>query len=307
MKCAPINGAVYKKKMASFDYDWTLVCPKNGNTFPKDVDDWKLLYPNIPGILKSYHEKDYMIVIFTNQSKDWKIEQIYNVMKSMNLPLFIVIAFKDKEEYKPNVSLFNNFIDLEPNFLIDKGESFYVGDALGRKGDWSDSDKLFADNIGIKCISPEDMFHVQEEIIIPEIPLSDGNELIIMMGYPGSGKTTIAKHICSINDNYVVISGDEYNTIPKVKKKCIEYIADNKSIILDATNSSSKKRKEYVNLSIKYNYNVKCIHVRTSLEESYKRNKFRDSNKHVPKIAYNVYKKHYEEPLESEGFTLIII
>jgi hypothetical protein len=42
--------------MAAFDYDWTLVNPKNANTFPKNVDDWEWIYPNVPDKLKKYHE-----------------------------------------------------------------------------------------------------------------------------------------------------------------------------------------------------------------------------------------------------------
>ena len=45
----------------------------------------------------------------------------------------------------------------------------------------------------------------------------------------------------------------------------------------------------------------------TSLDVSYKRNKLRSDKKQVPKIAYSVYKKYYEEPNESEGFILITI
>ena len=41
---------------------------------------------------------------------------------------------------------------------INKDDSFYVGDALGRPGDHADSDKQFAINCGIKYISPEQMF-----------------------------------------------------------------------------------------------------------------------------------------------------
>ena len=55
-----------------------------------------------------------------------------------------------------------------------------------------------------KYVSPEEMFYIHEEIIIPEISLSDDFEIIIMMGYPGSGKSTIAKHISDTNDNYIV-------------------------------------------------------------------------------------------------------
>ena len=40
---------------------------------------------------------------------------------------------------------------------------------------------------------------------------------------------------------------------------------------------------------------------------SYKQNKQRDAEKQVPKIAYSVYKKHYEEPDSKEGFELVVL
>ena len=150
------------------------------------------------------------------------------------------------------------------------------------------------------------MFYIKEEIILPEISLSDDFEIIIMMGYPGSGKSTIAKHISDTNDKYVVISGDIHKTIPKMKKASLEYIG-NKSIVFDATHSSIKKRLEYINFARKHNYSVKCIHVATSMDISYKRNKYRSNKKQVPRIAYYVYRKHYEEPNEDEGFELVSI
>jgi bifunctional polynucleotide phosphatase/kinase len=52
--------------MAAFDYDCTLVSPKDGKTFPKNIDDWQWLYPNIQSKIKDYYDKGYMIVIFSN-------------------------------------------------------------------------------------------------------------------------------------------------------------------------------------------------------------------------------------------------
>jgi bifunctional polynucleotide phosphatase/kinase len=127
-----------------------------------------------------------------------------------------------------------------------------------------------------------------------------------MMGYPGSGKSTIAKHICE-NEKYVYIEGDAYKTSAKMIKASLGHIIQKKSIVFDATNSSSKKRKEYIDLAKKYNYQVLCIHVTTPLEVAYKRNKQREEDKQVPKIAYSVYTKHYEEPNANEGFVLIKI
>jgi bifunctional polynucleotide phosphatase/kinase len=298
-----INNAIIREKMAAFDYDWTLVSPKDGKTFPSNIDDWIWLYPNIPEKIKSYYEDEFMIVIFTNQSKFWKHEQIKLVAESLNIPIFIVVA-TEKCDYKPNPILFNILIK---NNKINKDRSFFIGDALGRKSDFSDSDKVFAENIGIPYYCPEQIFHIKNEIIeIPIIPLFDDKQIIIMMGYPGSGKSTIAKNICK-NEEYIYIEGDVYKTSTKMIKASLEHITKKKSIVFDATNSSSKKRKEYVDLGKKYNYKIVCIHVSTSLEISFKRNKLRNYEKYVPKIAYSVYTKNYEEPNENEEFKLFII
>jgi bifunctional polynucleotide phosphatase/kinase len=149
-----LNEAVHKEKMAAFDYDWTLVKPKNGKIFPSNINDWQWLYPNIPEKIKKYYKDGYMIVIFTNQSKLWKHQQIQVVAKILEIPIFVVVA-TDKCDYKPNAILLDILIG---NNKIDKKESFFVGDALGRKTDFSDSDKLFAENIGICCYSPEKIF-----------------------------------------------------------------------------------------------------------------------------------------------------
>ena len=57
-----INNATLKNKMASFDFDWTLVNPKEGKTFPSDVDDWggfiQIFLKD-----KEYYNNGYMIVI----------------------------------------------------------------------------------------------------------------------------------------------------------------------------------------------------------------------------------------------------
>lgn len=295
-----INNAVIREKMIAFDYDWTIVCPTNGKTFPSSVSDWQWLYPTIPEKIKRYYNDGYMIVIFTNQSKTWKCEQIQHVAELLETPIFVIIA-TEKCDYKPNQVLFNVLCDPA---IINKEVSFFVGDALGRKTDFSDSDKQFANAIGIPCFSPESVFDNQDKPIeLPIIQLSDQPEIIIMVGYPGSGKSTIAKNICE-NKNYIHICGDVYKTSSKMIKASIEHILQKKSIVFDATNSSIKKRKEYIELANKYKYNVKCIHVSTSLEESFRRNKSRISDQQVPKIAYSIYSKHYEKPTEDEGFVL---
>lgn len=151
-----INEPEYREKMASFDYDWTMVKPKGKRKFPKDKGDWEFLFKSVPTKLKEYYTKGYMIVLFTNQSKAWKIEQIHNVIEQLEIPIYLVVAYsKHKRGYKPDKGMFTHFIK---DNTIDKDNSFFVGDALGREGDWADSDKQFAINIGIPYYSPEEIF-----------------------------------------------------------------------------------------------------------------------------------------------------
>lgn len=297
-----LNKAQLKAKIAAFDYDHTLVCPKDGKTMPSDVEDWKWLYPNIPDELKRYNDEGFSIVIFTNQSKSWKVIQIQYVMQTLQIPVFIVVA-SDKCDYKPNPILYDVLVG---SAKVDKEQSFFVGDALGGKGDWADSDKVFAQNIGFKCQSPEKMFAVKEIVEIPALKLSDSKQVVIMVGYPGSGKSTLAKSICQ-DEQFVLVQGDVHKTSPKMIKAALPCVKEGKSIVFDATNSSSKKRNEYIEFAKKHNLKVVCIHMSTSLEVSYKRNKERDPEKQVPKIAYSVYTKHFENPSAEEGFELIVL
>lgn len=299
-KVIVLNNFRHRKKVASFDYDWTLVKPKSGGTFPKDVNDWEWLRKDIPKIIKSYYEKGYSILIFTNQSKVWKVDQIRNVLKTLDIPCYISIA-TDKQHYKPSKLMFNRYNERYGKDRYDK-KSFYCGDALGRVNDWANTDKLFAESIGFKVKSPEEIFPFVKE---KEKSLDNvlTQEIIIMIGYPGSGKSTIANKFDK--SKYMIISGDIYKTVKKMIKVSEEYIKSGKSIIFDATNGTQKKRKEYIDYANSLNIPVRCIHVNTSLEEALARNNTRE--KPVPKIVYFKYRKEFELPNENEGCKVITV
>jgi bifunctional polynucleotide phosphatase/kinase len=298
-----LNNFSYRSKMAGFDYDGTLVKPKSNSTFSKDENDWKWLRPNVPQILTEIYKKGYAIVIFTNQSKTqaFKIKQIYNVFSSLKLPVNIFIE-TDKPFKKPNPNMYNLYTDKRAK--VNKAESFYVGDALGRPGDFADSDKQFAINSGIQYISPEQMFPFTK-IEASLIPIPKYREIVLMMGYPGSGKSSYAEK--AFKDHpYIIIHGDDYKSesaLKKAFKSAIETIPD-KSIILDATHSNKKKRQIFIEIAQKADIPIRLIHLTTSIEESMHRNLQRE--KPVPKIALYLYRKNFEEPEQSEGLYEII-
>jgi len=301
METISLNKFRFRKKIASFDYDWTLVKPKSNHTIPKNIEDWMWLRQNVPDVLRSYYDKGYSIIIFTNQSKPWKIDQIKEVLGLLNIPVLIVIA-TSKEYYKPNTHIFNENI----RKLWDKKYSFYCGDALGRVADWSDSDKQFANNIGIQIKQPEEMFPFVKEIHneIKDTFNKDTLEMVILIGFPGSGKTTFAKK--HFNDTYKIVSGDDLKTMKKITNYTRKMLEEKHSVIIDSTNASKKKRAEFIEIAKTFNIPVRCIYITTSLEESiYRNNERAKDGNGVPKIVYNVYKKHFEEPTQDEGCEVI--
>ena len=288
----------YRKKIVGLDFDHTIVKPKNNKTFPSNKDDWEWLRPNVPEIIMEYYSKGYAIVIFTNQFRDFKKEQVKIVLDSIGCPYKAYLAY-DKKIKKPSPFLFEQY--KRQNFDFDK--SFYVGDAMGRIQDWSDSDKLFALSCGLKYKTPEDLFIIpnkEENVkntIFCNVEPNEKQELVIMVGFPGSGKTTLTKNFEKYS-NYSILHGDELKTEAKIIKMLNKELENKKSVIIDATNPSIKKRSTFINIAKKYNIYIRIITMSTSMEESMNRNSLRD--KPIPKIAFYMFRKNYEEPALSE-------
>ena len=294
-----LNGFRYRSKMAGLDYDHTLVKPKTKSTFSKDVDDWMWLRPSVPVMLRLLHENGYALVVFTNQSQKFKVVQIEKALATLKLPVSIFIE-TEKEFKKPNPRMYNTYV--KDKKRVNKEHSFYVGDALGRPGDFADSDKEFAVNSGIEYKSPEEIFPFpvnaksQADMSFP-----DHREIVLMVGYPGSGKSTYVQKIFGDNNNYIIIHGDDHKTEAALKKALKKTLTENpsKSVVLDATHSGKKKRKVFIDIANEFKIPVRAVHLTTSIEESMHRNLQRE--KHVPKIALYMYRKHHEVPDIDEG------
>lgn len=348
-------------RVAAFDLDDTIIHRPKGKLAG---EKWKLLNSAIVDKIADLIKSKYIIVIFSNQSGMSTGKNFNKVKwrKAMNdLSKILVSKIKNNNYYiavyvaknydlyrKPNIGLWQQMkLDLAENFHLDKiaisNKSFFVGDAAGRtsagpykkkiypssnKGDFSDTDRKFALNIGIKFMTPEEFFMTdppEMEYILSGIDhnkiinavvkdeyefVPRKKELIVLVGVPGSGKTEFAKKYIEPY-GYVSVNKD----LCKTKKKCMdmarEALEGGKSVVIDGTNPDVLSRMEYTSLAQEYGYkHIRCIIINTDIELAKHLNNVRHvySNGEIPKISdivYNIFRKNYVKPQKSEHFDVI--
>lgn len=151
-------------KIVFVDLDGTLIQTKSGKTFPINYQDWKLI-PKTVRAVENLIEHGFTPMLVTNQSGisrhilTWsgfmkKVDAIEAEMPWKFSEKFVATSFQDLFR-KPKTGALENF-------LRNKGigihpDSIMIGDAGGREGEFSDSDKGFADNLGIKFIHVDDL------------------------------------------------------------------------------------------------------------------------------------------------------
>jgi len=330
---------IENNKIACFDLDGTLIKPLNEKQkMSISFDDWDFYCPYIYEKLNNYIKQNYSLIIITNQkmlNSDEKInifkKKIELFANKLKLSFKILISIKDNIYRKPNTKLWYDFC---------KGDiknSFYCGDAGGLPKrnindikimkDFKDTDLKFALNIGLKFIHRDEfIFNVNYSndyklsglsypIDFNKLNIGNynynpyfKNEIILLCGFPASGKSFFSKYIVD-TFNYVSINQDTLKTIEKCKFNCESNLKLNKNIIIDNTNLTVATRKNYIDLAKKYNYNIVCIIFNVPLEHCFHNNYFRYlyySGTLIPKLVYYKMNKSYIKPSDSEGFDKII-
>jgi bifunctional polynucleotide phosphatase/kinase len=337
-------------KVAGFDMDGTLIKTKSGKTFPTSYKDWKFAFDNVKEVLQQLHKDNYKIVIFTNQAGvslnrtdiDEITKKIKKIKKKLNIPLDALIATHKDYYRKPFTGMWDFWKKNQKKhgYTINKKESFYCGDAAGRKykkgKDFSSSDKFFAYNIKLTFYTPEKYFQQPErehDIIdiyqstcfdkinskvsdktrkkvnstIKKV-LKGGHSLILLVGPPASGKSTLCQKYFS---DYNRINQDTLKTKSKCYSLAKKLFSNNEKVIVDNTNGNITNRKKYLDLASKHysdDFSVGIILLETDSVLSQhlnhmrvQQNKVSGTKIYVPKVAYNVYNKYYTEPTEKEG------
>lgn len=330
------NVDLTNKKIAGFDLDDTLIKVKSNSKFSKDSDDWILYNENVVDELKKLINKNYHLVIISNQlgiSKG-KVdintfkEKLGKIIKHIGLNFHVYCAIKDDHFRKPRMGIWDIISG-------DKSNSFYVGDAGGLdkrtinnaqiNKDFSDTDLKFAHNVGIKFIHRDEfIFNVKYDCINIKYPVifndickshtynfaPKTNEIILNIGFPASGKTHFTKKYI-MQHNYSYINQDTLKTQKKCLAETEKALKTKQNIVIDNTNLTIEHRKVFIELAKKYKYTVRCFIFTTPIEicihNSYYRNYISNGQiKTIPAIVYNMVRKKYIEPTKNEGISEII-
>lgn len=143
--------------------------------------------------------------------------------------------------------------------------------------------------------------------------------LIVMVGIQGSGKSTKAKLLAEFY-NAVVLSSDEIRkdnpswdnnkVFVYLYDQMNKYLAEDKSVIIDATNTTLKSRQSIFN-SLRVMPEVIAAYVmNTNYMKCVRRVKERNDNPdehHVPLDVVERYRDSFQLPVADEGFDMICL
>lgn len=141
-------------------------------------------------------------------------------------------------------------------------------------------------------------------------------KLIMLIGIPGSGKTTYSKDLSNEYEAIVVstdrvrqtyVGIDEKDVFPTVYKMCFEELNAGRNVILDATHITPKVRKRSFDAldTFGISYDKVAVYIDTPVEECVRRVELRNQNPKELFLPLDVivsYGNNIVPPSSEEGF-----
>ncbi|CAG9561967.1 unnamed protein product [Danaus chrysippus] len=266
------KGVKSSSRIAAFDMDGTLIKTKSGKVHPVDVNDWQIAMPQVPQKLSDKLGEGYKIVILSNQSP----------IGSGRVKI---------DDFKKKIEGLVQKLNVPIQVYLATGKGIYRKPMTGM---W----KLLSE----KELKAEPF---NEDLI------SNEKELLVLVGYPGSGKSFVAKLIEQKSGNrYVTVCRDVLGTWQKCASEATKLLQQGKSVIVDSTNPDIESRSRWTTLAKNLKVQCRCARMMTTKAHSLHNNKFREimKFKHVPvnEIVFHSYKNKFVSPSLTEGFKEII-
>ncbi|MFD1030264.1 AAA family ATPase [Metaplanococcus flavidus] len=144
-------------------------------------------------------------------------------------------------------------------------------------------------------------------------------KFIMLIGLPGSGKTTYARALLLSNEDWVHLSSDKimrHNRLPgespdyrhtfeEMYQQTAFNLENGTNVIYDATNLASKRRKSVLNRIEKFQPETEAIVFLTPYDVLKKRNSRRSDADRVPELIIERYIRAFQLPRKDEKFDSI--
>ncbi len=165
-----MNQEVKNKKILFADLDGTLIKTKSGETFPKGIWDMEFRFEVLDTIKKLNPE---YILIASNQGgiergfvnalnfrakSEYITRSIREYCGIVCYAMYCETNDKSDTYRKPNTGMLHSLLEkyIGDDFDYIKQKSLMIGDASGKNGQFSDSDKKTAENFGIAYMDVND-------------------------------------------------------------------------------------------------------------------------------------------------------
>lgn len=168
-----MNQEVKNKKILFADLDGTLIKTKSGETFPKGIWDMEFRFDVLNAINKL--NPDYILIAsnqggiergFVNALKfraksEYITESIREYCGTICYAMYCETNDKLDPYRKPNPGMLYSLLEsyVGDDFYYIKSMSLMIGDASGKEGQFSDTDKKTAENFGIDYMDVDDFIN----------------------------------------------------------------------------------------------------------------------------------------------------
>jgi predicted kinase len=154
------------------------------------------------------------------------------------------------------------------------------------------------DRFGKSVMQYYDILQKQDE--------EDNREVVVLVGLPGSGKSTVAERL--VEKGYTRVNQDDLGSRNKYKGIMVEAIKAGKKVIIDRVNFDRQQRQSWIDLAHKLGVvNVRCVWLKVDKDTCKTRVANRVNHPTIKDAetgnhVIDKFDKLFEEPSVAEGF-----